>query len=348
MRHNVKIFFMLSIAFCLYQADASATESAKEVVSVTPANSSFATLNWDEIRPSAMQIESLLADRPRGRAVVNSTTNDLWIVGEQHLWRWSLRDGSMSRLALPSGKNEALHLVYASNNYVYGIDGNGAWAFELPSKTWIRFDGRFDAKCRPKSVVPFKPGDDHNLFFMTDCGVFVLYFESKQLVAAGGSKLTSNPQDVLTLASSSIDGINSLMAIQSHEILRLSTNGSKIQKVLTYTAKSPLLGIVKAGAWYIAWARQAIIMFDKAMVRQQVIPVLGTRLITSFAATATMHAVGLADGSIELMDLNSQKKWSTAKNEFASQYLDFTDDGSLLILSLEAGVPRVFSMASVK
>lgn len=319
----------------------------KEPAAATPTKQSFSTLNWDEIRPSAMQTESLLADEPQGRAVVNAKTNDLWIVGKSHLWRWGLLDGSVSRVALPSEKIATLQLLYASNQFVYGVDGQGAWLFDLATKNWKRLDGRFDATCKITSVLPFKPGDEHSLFFMTDCGVFVLLFKSKQLVATGGDKLMANPQKAVTLVSLTEGDNQSLLAIHNQEIFRLSTKGTKIRKDLIYTAKSPVLGVVKTGDWFAAWSRQAIMIFDQKMVRQQVIPVLGTRIITSFAGTATRHAVGFSDGTIELMDLPSQKKWVTLKADFSNQFLDFSDDGSLLILSLVSGMPRVFAMTNV-
>ncbi len=350
MRHQAKkmMFVMLVLAGGLVHVGIVKAESASEIVASTTKNSAFSSLKWDEIRPSAMQNESLLSDHPRGRAVVNSNTNDLWIVGERHLWKWSLRDGAMSRVVLPSETVNSLQLVYASNKLIYGIDSSGAWAFELATKTWSRFDGRFDIKCSPKKVSPFRPSDEHSLFLMTDCGIFILFFDSKQLIAAGGDKLELNPRFPMTMASRVGDGSSSLLAIHNQEILQLSIKGSKIHKELIYTAKSPLLGIVKSGEWYVAWARQAIIMFDKKMVRQQVVPVIGTRIITSFAGTATKHAVGFSDGSIELMDLPSKKKWSASKNEYLTQYLDFTTDESLLILSAETSMPRVFSMTNIK
>ena len=343
-----KIMMIVALSFSGFHASIVEAQVAKEPSGAHPAIHTFSSLNWDEIRPSAMQTESLLADMPQGRAVVSAKTNDLWIVGKAYLWRWALLDGSVSRVALPSEKVASIQLVYASEQFVYGVDGNGAWMFDLSTKNWSRLDGRFDAKRTTNNVLPFTPGDEHSLFFMTDSGIFVLLFKSKQLVAASGDKLMANPQKAVTLVTMS-GGVNkSLIAIHNQEIFRLATSGSKIRKELIYTAKSPVLGVVKTGGWYAAWTRQAIMIFDQKLERKQVIPVLGTRTMTSFAGTATRHAVGFSDGTIELMDLSSQKKWSTSKAEFPNQFLDFSDDGSLLILSLQSGMPRVFAMTNVK
>jgi hypothetical protein len=338
---------IVALFWSAFHTSVGEAQLTKEPNAANATSHSFLTLNWDEIRPSAMQTEALLADMPQGRAVVNAKTNDLWIVGKSHLWRWGLRDGSVSRVVLPPERVVSLQLLYASDQFVYGVDGQGAWMFDLTTKNWRRLDGRFDATCKTNSVLPFKPADEHSLFFVTDCGIFVLLLKSKQLVAAGGDKLMANPQKAVTLVSIADGDDKSLLALYNQEIFRLSTKGTKIRKELIYTAKSPVLGVVRTGDWFAAWSRQAIMIFDQKMVRQQVIPVLGTRSITSFAGTATRHAVGFSDGTIELMDLPSKKKWVTSKADFPNQFLDFSDDGSLLILSLESGMPRVFAMSHV-
>jgi hypothetical protein len=340
----MRILLLSAILLSSFISLASLAASGQTLMEGGPA---FEALNWDEIRPSAIQTESLMADEPKGRAIVNSKTNDLWIAGKLHLWKWSLSDGGVSRVLLPKERVKALHLLYASDQFIYGMDATGAWAFDLSKKTWGRLDGRFKAPCSPRLALPFKQGGGRSLYFLTECGIYVLFFDSKQLVAAVEGSVVPEPLTPVSLTAAGPAG-SILLAVDRREIIRLSADGSKLRKELVYTAKSPLIGIVKSENSYIAWTRQAIIIFDEKMVRQQVVPVLGTGMIRSFGATATRHAVGFSDGRIEVMDLLSHKKWATTKNEYSSQYIDFTGDESLVILSSDTELPRVFSVTNIR
>jgi hypothetical protein len=90
------------------------------------------------------------------------------------------------------------------------------------------------------------------------------------------------------------------------------------------------------------------LVFDRRLKRQQVVPVLGTRKIQSFTAGKTHHVIGFSDGTIEMMDLNRQKKWATSGGEFAPQSVDLIANDALLVISTVNALPRVFSVTNLR
>ena len=309
----------------------------------------FETLNWNELRPSAIQSESLLDDEPGGRPVIDQATDDLWMVGNHFVWKWNLRDGSLSRLATPVGARRPFKLVHVSTKTLIALDGLSTWALDLSKKTWQKLDGRMEAGCVPARVIPLRSSSTvqaQRVYMATDCGVYSVLADSGQLIRVTDGSTSEDFKEVTDAVAFGHEG--SILAVSDRELILFRGQGSKARREVVYTAKSRLLGVTTASAHILAWTSHALLVFDRRLKRQQVVPVLGTRKIQSFTAGKTHQVIGFSDGTIEMMDLDRQRKWATGGGEYSSQSIDFTADDGLVVLSTVNALPRVFSVTNLR
>lgn len=312
-------------------------------------NAVFETLNWNELRPSAIQSESLLEDEPGGRPVIDQTTDDLWMVGNHFVWKWNLRDGSLSRLATPVGVRRPFKLVHVSTKGLIALDGLSAWVLDLSKKTWRKLDGRMEAGCVPARVIPLRSSSTvqvQRVYIATDCGVYLVLADSGQLIRVTDGSTSGDFKEVTDAVAFGQEG--SILAVSDRELILFRGQGSKARREVVYTAKSRLLGVTTAGEHILAWTSHALLVFDRRLKRQQVAPVLGTRKIQSFAAGKDHHVIGFSDGTIEMIDLDRQRKWATGGGEYSAQSIDFIADDGLVVLSTVNALPRVFSVTNLR
>ncbi len=304
----------------------------------------FEKLDWTEIRPAAIHAESILADEPMGRPVVDVSTNEIWITGKSFLWRWSLTDGSLVRLEQPVARTESFNLIHVKSGVLIGVDKKSAWILKGEKQTWRKLDGSFPAACIPLGASPLPYDNSHRVYFMNNCGIFLVLVDPGQLLKSTGSDLEVQGGQSKLFAGLEHDG--AVLTTKDHQLLKLLMDGPRVRQSEVYRAKSKLKGVVRSGKYFIAWSSQALIFFDEKLRRKQVIPVLGSRKIDSFGASADRHVLAFADGAIEVMDITTRRKQASGKGEYSPNFIDVFPDGELIVLSSEAGIPRVFKLSA--
>jgi hypothetical protein len=317
----------------------SGSGSAQELSKVL-----FNRLAWNEIKPSSLANDAMAADMIKGTSLVDHDRGAILMSGKTHVWRWNLLDGAVSRAVSPPDLVGGLTLVAVTKAYIAGIDERGGWIFFRKSKMWKRVDGSFGTACQPKRVSAVPQVDPLQVYILTDCGLYLLLAESLQLVAlkhdffADGSGAESAQMTAMS------DG--GAFLYNGNQLFKLTFDGPRVHNQLIYRAKSRIRGVIGTGAHYVAWTSQALIFFDKSLVRVQVVPVLGRRKIQSFSADDNNHLVLFTDGAVELMQLSSKLKWAASGYHAVSAVM--VPGQRLAILSPEAGIPRVFSMTNVR
>jgi hypothetical protein len=308
------------------------------------ASSVFERLNWTEIRPAAIQTESILADEPMGRPVIDVDAKDLWVNGKRFLWRWSLTDGAVTRWDQPPARNEPFQLIYAGRSLLIGVDKKSAWILKGEKKaTWKKLDGSFPPACIPMGASLLPYDNSHRIYFLNNCGIFLVLLDPGQLLKTVGSTLEVEGGQPKLFAQ--LPGDNSVLTTKDQSLLLLTMDGPRLRESEVYRAKSKLKGVTKSGSFLLTWTSQAIIVFDEKLKRKQVVPVLGNRKIKSFGASATSHVLGFTDGAVEVMDLTSGRKFASERGEYTPNFIDVFSDESLVVLSFETGLPRVFKFA---
>lgn len=302
----------------------------------------FESLNWTEIRPAAIQTETVMADEPAGRPIINPELKEVWITGRQYLWQWNLDDGAMSRWDQPAGKFESFKLIHATKNILIGIDSRAAWMLNLKQKTWLKLDGSFPPNCLPTSAYPLPSDESHRIYFANKCGIFLILTDPGQLVATSGSEWKLSPDNPQTFSEG--PGSNRILTARDKSLLQVTLDGPRLSDRIVYNAKSRIKGTARSGDQILAWTAQAMIVFDEKLRRRQVIPVLGTRKIQALGASATTHIVAFTDGTLEVMNIPSHRKWASSRSDYLAQFIDILANDSLVVLSSESGMPRVFSL----
>ena len=330
---RVLIFTLGMIQFCL------------GVTTVAYA-AAFERLNWVETKPSALQLEAMASDEPSGKAVVSADSSDLWIAGKSFIWKWDLKSGLVSRLTLPAGASRLFRVIHVSDSFVSGIDGRFAWQFDLRTQAWRKLDGSFDPGCSAARVMSLSRRGDADILFMTECGAYLLLQGSGQLVVLNGGSFKPRLNGSVSIAR--LPGGDDFLLANHREIYRVRISGTLLRADLIYTAKSRISGVSASGGYFFAWTAQAIIVFDQALSRQQVVPVLGHRKIQGFGASESRHVVGFSDGSIEMMGLNPQRKWAIFQSGVTPQYIEFAGHDNFVVFSSDDGMPSVFNVTNVK
>jgi hypothetical protein len=326
------------ILICGFLLVRAATLSAQ-----IPVPSLFNRLEWNELRPSSLASDAMLSDGIVGPKIVDDDGKSILMTGNSHVWRWNLVDGAVSRTLLPRDKMGVFSLLTASKTSITGVDEHGAWVFDRKFKSWRRADGVFENSCHPRQVSVIPREDADKIYIISECGIYLFLREPSKLIAAVGDQI-----NVLRNEPAIIAGVSENIALvpEGHELFMIRFDGPRVQKKLVYMAKSRIKGVVSSGGVFIAWTAQALIFLDHSFYRVQVVPVLGRRKIQSFSAQNDQHLVLFSDGAVELMNLSSKTKW--AGDGFSAVRVDFVSDGSKAILSLEVGVPRVFSMTNLR
>ena len=351
MRTLARLLFLVLGAFIATPCAFIRAESA----SAGPSSSVFKTLEINEIRPASIQIESLLADHPSGRPVIDNSDYSLWMSGKKYIWSWNLRSGHVARLALPAGLAGSFRIIAITRAYISGVDSRGVLMFDRVRKTWRHLDGRFDGACIPKFLNPLHIDEIHRQYLVTECGVFLALYNSGQLVSSVGGVFAVSDQTMPVSAAlmagpevQGPEGRGFILAATGRDLIKIDIDGPKIQTERIYTAKSLIRGVSLSGNLALAWTSQALIVFDRTLTRRQVVPVLGTRKIRAFGAGPRYHMINFTDGAVELMDMSGKIKWAAPGFDSLAQYIDFTPDESLVVLSSDSGPPRVFSMANLR
>jgi hypothetical protein len=148
--------------------------------------------------------------------------------------------------------------------------------------------------------------------------------------------------DVFSMAGGEDKAGEFVLFTQNRAIFRQHLNNGKAALEKVYSSKSDLKGIVGGDGVFYAWTGKAILVFDRNMRRQKVIPVVGQRRLAAFGVTPEFHALVFDDGTLELMGIKSKKKWYSLQPLKFAQYVDFIDDGKYLMVSAETGQPQVF------
>lgn len=303
----------------------------------------FDRLDWTEIRPAAIQAEAILADEPSGRPVVDTATKEIWVTGKRFLWRWNLVDGALIRMEQPPAKSELFNLIYVNSGVLIGVDKKSAWLLRGEKPNWRKLDGSFPPACIPLGASPLPYDNSHRVYFVNNCGIFLILMDPGQLVKTTGAVLEVQSAEPKLFASIGSDG--NVLTSKDHALIQLSLDGPRIREAEVYRAKSKLKGVARSGKYFIAWSSQALIVFDDKLKRRQVIPVLGSRKIKAFGASAERHILGFADGAIEVMDVSTKRKAASSKGEYSTNFIDVFPGGELFVLSSDSGIPRVFKLA---
>jgi hypothetical protein len=302
----------------------------------------FNRLSWNEIKPSSLAYDAMTADQIQGASILDQDGTAVLMAGKTHVWRWSLVDGAVSRATRHPDIMGRLVLVAANKGLIAGVDQRSGWIFTRKTKTWQRVDGSFEPDCQPKQVTSIPQPDPQKVYLWTECGAYVLMLDTLQLVTISKDFPEISNAETVQMTRTT-DGAALLPA--GHQLLKLQFDGPKIRQKLVYRAKSRIRGVIAAGGHYIAWTSQALIFFDQSLARIQVVPVLGRRKIQSFSADDHIHLVLFTDGAVEIMQPSSKLKW--AATGYNAMSVAIVPDRGLAILSLEAGPPRVFSMANL-
>jgi hypothetical protein len=303
----------------------------------------FHKLVWNEIRPSSLANDAIIADQVRGPSLVDHDGESILMAGKNNIWRWSLMDGSVSRIAVPEEASDGMSIVKATSQFILVIGGRSGWVFSRKIKAWQRLSGAFEISCQPKQFAAVPHDDLGKVYVLTDCGHYLFFLESLQMVTltkSVGFGFDRHPLPTI----SGLDG-GALVPI-GDRLMSLQFDGTRVREKLIYQAKSRIRGVVPSSRGYVAWTAQALIFFDRSLARVQVVPVIGRRKIQAFASDEEHHLVLFSDGGVEVMQLSSQMKWAGAGYFFESASL--VSGRRLAILSSDAGPPRVFSMITLR
>ena len=307
------------------------------------ASAVFERLDWTEIRPAAIQTESILADEPNGRPVVDYDSKEIWLNGKQFIWRWSLTDGALTRWEQPSARNEPFNLIYANRGMLIGVDKKSAWILKGEKPSWRKLDGTFPPACIPMGASSLPYDNSHRIYLLNNCGVYLILLEPGQLLKTTGSSLEIEGGHPKLFAQLPDD--TGVLTTKDQTIIQLTLDGPRLREAEAYRAKSKLKGVTRSGKYLITWTSQAVLVFDEKLKRKQVVPVLGSRKIKAFGASSGNHVLAFTDGAVEVMDLASGRKFASQKGEYSPNFIDVFPDGTLIVLSSETGLPRVFKLS---
>lgn len=326
MRHSLKI--LLSVA--------SLTMGMERLT----AEPSYIELKLAPIKPKTLQGEAMIADAARGRPIYRSDTKDLWVVGDASLWRWNLEDASVSRLPLPKHLRAPFRLLGVDGQKISGFDDAAVWLLDHTKLAWIKLNYEFKNGCLAGAVSFLKSITNFSSFILSACGSYNID-SAVQRVDFRASKLL-RMEEVRGLASGE-DSLGEFIVFnQKRQILRERLRAGAADREVVYVSKFDLKGIVSGVGNIFAWTDKALVVFDQKVRRQKVVPVVGQRKISSFGLSHVHHALIFDDGTMELMDIKSKKKWFGTGLPRDAQSIDFIEDGKYMVVSVARGEPQVF------
>lgn len=307
-------------------------------------SSNYSVIHLDRISPPTLQLESMSSDSLQGRPLFEDATGDLWFGGEKNLWRWNLASSSVTRFELPAGVIRPFRLLTVNGQEITGFDRHRLWNLDQQKKTWraVELDFKSDCPLLPATFArASKPGFQ---FVLSRCGGCLI--SPKEMVPRVDKSDYSYKDNVFSMAYGSDEQGEFVLFTQKRTIFRyrMKSEASVFEKV--YASKSDLRGIVGGDSYFYAWTAKAIVVFDQTMHRQKVIPVVGQRQLAAFGVTPEFHALVFDDGTLELMDIKSKKKWYSIQSMKFAQYVDFIGDGKYLMVSAETGQPQVFRVTT--
>lgn len=326
MRHSLKI--LLSVA--------SLTMGVERLT----AEPSYVELKLVPIKPKTLQGEAMIADAARGRPIYKSDTKDLWFVGDASLWRWNLEDGSASRLPLPKHLHTPFRLLGVDGQKIAGFDDSAVWLLDHTKLSWVKLNYEFQKGCLAKAVPFVKSITHFSSFLLSACGSYIID-SSAQRVDFRASKLL-RMEEVQGLAAGEDSLGEFIVFTQKRQILRERFRAGAGDREVVYVSKFDLQGVVGGIGNIFAWTDKALVVFDLKVRRQKVVPVVGQRKISSFGLSHVHHALIFDDGTMELMDIKSKKKWFGTGLPRDAQSIDFIEDGKYMVVSVARGEPQVF------
>jgi hypothetical protein len=309
---------------------------------VTPlrGESNYSVLNLGRISPPTLQAESMRSDALHGRPLYQVATGDLWISGENHLWRWNLASSAVTRFELPAKLHRPIKLAAFDGGEILGFDRERLWTLDYQSKTWRSLDIGLEAGCPTLPATFARAAKPLLQFLLGKCGGYLVDLKGKTPRVFSFAQALVD--DVFSMAGGEDKAGEFVLFTQNRAIFRQHLNNGKAALEKVYSSKSDLKGIVGGDGVFYAWTGKAILVFDRNMRRQKVIPVVGQRRLAAFGVTPEFHALVFDDGTLELMGIKSKKKWYSLQPLKFAQYVDFIDDGKYLMVSAETGQPQVF------
>jgi len=304
------------------------------------ASSTYLEIDLREVKPATLQSEAMRSDSPHGEPIFERESKVLWVAGESNLWRWSLDTNAVTRIELPAGLKHPFNLLDIKPKNIWGFDRQAIWIFDISSKIWRKISYQLDADCLLNSASVSQSSGEVAYFISSTCGGYWISQATETVV--GWRSKDKSTKDFFALVNGSDSSGPYFLLPNRKQILKLRLKEQKVTSEIVYHSKSELLGIKGEGDNFVAWTSKAIIIFDRAMNRRQVIPVVGRRNIAAFAASADLHGLIFDDGAAEIMDLKSNQKWFGKEPIKRVQNIDFIDDAAYLVISSKAEIPRVF------
>ena len=307
-------------------------------------SSNYSVIQLDRISPSTLQSESMRSDSLQGRPLFEDATGDLWFSGEKNLWRWNLASSSVTRFEFPVGVLRPFRLLTFNGQEILGFDQERLLALDQQNKKWRVVELGLKSDC-PIFPATFARGSKPGFqFVLNRCGGVLI--SPKEKMPRFNKSDHSFKDNVFSMTHGADESGEFVLFTQKRAIFRCRLKGEMSGFEKVYTSKSDLRGVVGGDAAFYAWTGKAIIAFDQTMRRQKVIPVVGQRQLAAFGVTPEFHALVFDDGTLELMDIKSKKKWYSLQSMKFAQYVDFIDDGKYLMVSSETGQPQVFRVTA--
>jgi len=292
-----------------------------------------------EITLPAYQRQALDADTPFSAMILDSS-NGIWILGSQHLWRWSLLDAQLQRFHLntknPSKERGNYRHLTTDSRSLFFTSPNALYRMELDPMRMIRLP------IPNESATTLDLGlAGDKLYWLTTKGSYLVDPGLDRLMLSVDSTFNNNDH-------SWFDPKLQVQWIGRDDALFATANrDGKIRTRLIHRTNAAIKGIQATAPEVFAYTSNTVLRFHRNGDLLQAIPVSSDRRIQAAEFRAGMHSYLFSDGLLERYNLQSESRRQyviPADTSEASSVMVSSTSVVALILNQS---PRVFHLLDV-
>ena len=273
------------------------------------------------------------------RALTLSGSHSLWMVGQQHIWKWGLHGGRLSRISLPP-EAAAVHMqLLAHGDTLYMASGRHLWQMHFAPDKIFRYEAQgFPAGTEAGGLNI----QGKRLIWTLSTGVILVdprQRNSRILFRTPDPQ----PEDRLMFVADT----KKIVLLRKQRLISFDPVNSPGRPPLAiFSLSDEHLNLVPYQRGFFAFSPYSVFIPGKGGDTKS-LPVEGKASLLRAFLSEYQHAYLFADGYVEVYR-TSQKQgfYSRILAEPVAEAGDFISKGSVLALS-DRGKPRVFQLEGV-